>query len=104
MRATIELRLFGDAEGGRTGPVAVGYSPDWITGQRTPDGDDFHMGRIAWLEVDPLWPGHQSRAVVETFWPDGRGWTHLRTGDLLSVHEGSRAIGTATVVDPLTDT
>ena len=98
MRLVVDLTLHTPERGGRQTSIARDYSPDWRTGASTPGGSDMHAARVEWLAVETLRPGERAEAVLVTLWPDGRGWTHLVPGDPVGALEGSREVGTATVV------
>jgi hypothetical protein len=93
----MDVELLDERNGGRSTPVSTGYSPDWATGV-VGGSSDMHAGRIVDMNPSPIRPGGRALVTVETLWPDGRGWTHLRPGDPVSLLEGPRVVGTGVVV------
>jgi hypothetical protein len=104
LRLKVDFELAASSEGGENGHITADYRPDWATGHVDSAGTaDYHGAVVEWLAVPKLEPGQRALAVLRTFWPDGRGWTHLRVGDRLTALEGPRIVGSATVVELLDD-
>lgn len=93
-----ELTLLATEEGGRKGPFASGYRPQWDLGDRTEDGAIAFSDAEVWLEDElALSPGCTAVVRLHPFFPEF--WSGVREGSLLGLYEGNRRLGEARVVE-----
>ncbi|MFC5219817.1 hypothetical protein [Streptomyces coerulescens] len=100
VRAT--LTLLGTDEGGRRGAFSGDgqLRPLWDIGNRTSDGErDLNIASV-WVEfAQELGPGETADVRLAPLSPEQ--WRNLKTGDVITMHEGRPAVGTATVIEVL---
>ncbi|MCQ4041923.1 hypothetical protein ACFOSC_31680 [Streptantibioticus rubrisoli] len=74
--------------------------PLWDIGSRTADGQRELNIAALWVEFAPqLGPGQTADVRLAPLHPEH--WRHLKTGDVITMHEGRPAVGTATVIEVL---
>jgi hypothetical protein len=96
IRAELALRTTED--GGRRGPFASGYRPQWDLGDRTPDGRILYSDAELWLETEAmLSPGCTAIVRLHPFFPEY--WGGVREGATLGMYEGNRLLGEARVLE-----
>lgn len=93
-----DLRLVAPESGGRRTPIpgAGQLRAMWAIGcQGTEGRSDLHVARI-WVEsLRELQPGGQGTVRLAPLTP--LNWLHLRTGDVITMHEQRTVAGTATI-------
>ncbi|MBW8737042.1 MAG: hypothetical protein JF621_07900 [Streptomyces turgidiscabies] len=74
--------------------------PLWDIGNRTADGErDLNIATL-WVEfAEELAPGETADVRLAPLSPEQ--WRHLKVGDVITMHEGRPASGTATVIEVL---
>ena len=92
----VALRLLPTAEGGRQGPIARDYRPNWNLGHLWDGEPTVHSGRVFLDEHAWLHPGEEGVATVEPLAPEF--WGGAVPGATFPVQEGSRVIGHARVL------
>ncbi|MFF8905410.1 hypothetical protein [Streptomyces olivaceoviridis] len=100
VRATLSL-LEAEKGGRRTAFSGDGrLRPLWDIGNRTADGErDVNVAAL-WVEfAEELGPGETADVRLAPLRPGQ--WRHLRVGDVITMHEGSPVVGTATVIEVL---
>jgi hypothetical protein len=96
VRAT--LTLLRTEDGGREGPFASGYRPQWDLGHRTEDGTVLFSDAEVWLEDGlMLNPGATGIVHMHPFFPEY--WENVREGSVLGLYEGNRHLGNARVLE-----
>lgn len=103
MLLTIELQLTPTNLGGKQFPIRAGYSACWANGDVNSTGETvYHDAPIVLLDPEMIEPGGKGSAAIQPISPDAIGWEHVRVGDVLTMVEGSREYGSATVtsIDP----
>jgi hypothetical protein len=95
-----ELRLFPPSEGGRAAAVPSPgiLRPLWDIGQRTPTGQpNLRVARL-WIEHAPeLAPGSAGFVRLAPLAP--LDWLGLRPGRPVTMHEGTPAVGSGTIIE-----
>jgi len=92
---TARLRLLSTEAGGRKMPIWTNYRPSFDVGgtwQRTSTLND---ARISLVERDALAPDEEALVIIEPLTPEF--WGQLRVGSTITVQEGSRVVGHATI-------
>ncbi|MBV7652608.1 hypothetical protein ABZ649_05090 [Streptomyces albidoflavus] len=100
VRAT--LTLLGTDEGGRQGAFSGDgqLRPLWDIGNRTSDGERDLNIALVWVEfAQELGPGETADVRLAPLSPEQ--WRNLKPGDVITMHEGRPAVGTATVIEVL---
>jgi translation elongation factor EF-Tu-like GTPase len=91
------LHLLTHEEGGRLSPIASGYRSCWAF---PPDvHDEWHDGPLT-IESGPgVWldPGQETTVRLHPLVPDL--WPSISPGLRLTMHEGSRVVGVAEVIE-----
>jgi elongation factor Tu len=92
---TVTLRLLTAEEGGRHTPIFNHYRPQWniVRDDGTWGHHDAMFQRLA---KDPLYPGEETEAEIEPFYP--LFWTAVRPGMTIGAFEGGRQVGEAEVL------
>ncbi|MFC7551000.1 hypothetical protein [Plantactinospora sp. GCM10030261] len=94
-----DLALFATDNSGRRTPIpgAGVLRPLWAIGHHTPAGEpDLRIARI-WVEnASELVPGTTGSIRLAPL--DPTAWSHLRPGDLITMHESRPPAGTAMIV------
>jgi translation elongation factor EF-Tu-like GTPase len=87
------LRLTPSSEGGRKTPLRTGYRANWRLGK-----DDVQAGAPITIE-DREWlePGAEAVVRLHPMFPEY--WESVVAGARITMYEGSRRVGTATVLD-----
>ncbi|HET9449632.1 MAG TPA: hypothetical protein VFO83_02055 [Aggregicoccus sp.] len=93
------LRLLTTEEGGRKGPIASDYRPDWNIGNRHEGRLELNGGRVFLEDREWLHPGEESVVRVEPLVSDR--WMHVTPGMQMAMHEGSHICGVATVLETI---
>src|SRR5439155_15829377 len=97
MQLVVSIRLLSSVEGGRSNPISLGYRASWNFRDLTRDGlPHLHDAPIVVLSPDPLLPGVEGEAEIVPLAPEF--WSDVHPGALLSAHEGSRRVATATLI------
>ncbi|WP_323137941.1 hypothetical protein [Streptomyces sp. NBC_01433] len=94
------LSLLRTEEGGRrTAFSGDGHlRPLWGIGNRAPNGERAVNVARLWVEQVPrMAPGESATVRLAPLSPEQ--WRHLRPGDVITMHEGRPAVGTATVIE-----
>jgi hypothetical protein len=92
------LTLLPTDEGGRKGPFASGYRPQWDLGDRTEDGAIVFSDAEVWLEDElTLSPGDAAVVRLHPSFPEF--WRGVCEGSLLGLYEGNRRLGDAHVLE-----
>jgi hypothetical protein len=95
-----ELQLLAPHDGGRRAPVpGTGQlRPMWALGHPSPESAaHLHDARI-WVESAPeISPGGRGAIRLAPLTPSN--WRHLTPGDVITMHEGQPASGTATITE-----
>jgi translation elongation factor EF-Tu-like GTPase len=94
------LRLLTTGEGGRRGPIASDYRPDWNIGNRHEGQPELNGGRVFLEDREWLQPGEEAVVRIEPLVSDR--WRHVTPGLQMAMHEGSRICGVATVLETIT--
>jgi hypothetical protein len=97
VQLTIAIRLTSTAEGGRRSAISPGYRSCWGNGDTVDGAEQFHDAPILILDPNTVAPGDSGVAVIQPILPDAIGWEDVRVGDVMTMVEGSRVCGTATV-------
>jgi hypothetical protein len=92
----VRLRLLSTAEGGKTKPIYSDYRPHWNTGATWTGAPVLSDARVMLEDRDALHPGEECIARLEPLFPEF--WDQVRVGAALTMHEGSRELGHATVL------
>jgi len=95
----IRLRLFATASGGRATAIRSDYRPDWDLGSTWRGRPTLNGGRVMLEDRPELSPGAEGIARVEPLAPEF--WEGVRPGQIIPMHEGSRVVGEATVLETL---
>jgi hypothetical protein len=96
VRAELSLRATDD--GGRKGPIASGYRPQWDLGDRTEDGGIVYSDAEVWLETElMLSPGCTTIIRLHPFFPEY--WERVQAGATLGLYEGNRLLGEARILE-----
>lgn len=82
-------------EGGRAHGMFSGYRPSFWWGEVSERGREYHDAQITFEMVETLAPGEEATAILQPLRPEY--WHDVSVGSVLSVHEGARLVGTATV-------
>ena len=91
------LSLLATEDGGRKGPFASGYRPQWDVGLRE-DGRILFSDAEVQLENDlKLEPGDTTVVRLHPFFPEF--WRDVREGSMLGLYEGNRKLGEARVLE-----
>jgi hypothetical protein len=92
------LSLLTTDQGGRRGPFASGYRPQWDLGQRTEDGHILFSDAEVWLEDELMLPPGAAAVVrLHPFFPEF--WEDVRPGAVLGLYEGNTRLGEAEVLE-----
>ncbi|WTF97926.1 hypothetical protein OHA19_00880 [Streptomyces sp. NBC_00012] len=94
------LSLLRAEEGGRqTAFSGQGQlRPLWDIGNRAPCGEQAANIARLWVEGAPgLAPGESATVRLAPLCPEQ--WHHLQPGDVITMHEGMPAVGTATIIE-----
>jgi hypothetical protein len=93
----IQLRLRSTSQGGRTGPIRTGYRTHWDAGAMC-DGEPMQSDAAFVIEdADWLAPGETAEGRIYAFFPER--WSHVKPGTTIHAYEGSKRVGTATVLE-----
>ncbi|MFJ5730944.1 hypothetical protein [Streptomyces paradoxus] len=98
IRADLNLRPA--EETGRHSPIpgAGVLRPMWSIGHRASNGEPALNIAFLWVEFAlEIPPG--GRASVRIMPLDASQWRHLNSGDVITMHEGGPAVGTATILE-----
>ena len=94
----VSLTLLTTEQGGRKGPFASGYRPQWDLGHRDEDGRIVFSDAEVWLENEVmLHPGGTAVVRLHPFFPEY--WHGVREGSVLGLYEGARRLGEARVLE-----
>jgi hypothetical protein len=88
------FRILTAAESGRNGPVFSGYRCQFRLGLR---GEGHNDGAVFFEGADQVDPGAEAIARILPGVPEY--WADLRVGAQIRLHEGSRVVGFATILD-----
>ena len=91
------VTIYKNIDGARTAPVYSGYRP----AHRIRD-DYLTSGTHTYLDTDELHPGQSAFANIVFITPEVYPHT-LQSGSVLELHEGSRVIGSAEVIEVYND-
>jgi hypothetical protein len=90
------LRLIGGAQG-RTTPIRSGYRPHFECGATWLGGPMQTTGSVYLIDRETLAPGEEGEVRIAPMSPEF--WGSVRPGSIIVSHEGSRAMGHATVIE-----
>jgi hypothetical protein len=83
---------------GRQRPISSGYRCNCWIGARTDDGTPTYNDAVIYLESrESLEPGASGTVRIQPAFPDQ--WSQVDVGSLIEVCEGSRAVGSAKVLE-----
>jgi Domain of unknown function (DUF5063) len=89
------LRLLKTEEGGRQRPIQSGYRPDWDLGTTWLGQPSMTGGKVTLEGVQELAPGDEADVLLTPRAEEG--WCGAELGAEISMHEGSRVVGYATL-------
>ncbi|MFI9840410.1 hypothetical protein ACIHFD_25475 [Nonomuraea sp. NPDC051941] len=95
-----ELCLLPTEEGGRKVPIlpGKGLRPMWDIGRRTPEGELSISIAFLWVEGHtPLEPGRCAPVRLLPLTPEH--WRHLKSSDVITMHETRPPSGTARIIE-----
>ncbi len=93
---SVRVRLLPTELGGRTGPILTDYRPSWDLGNTWLGEATINDGRVSLEGCAELAPGAEGLARVEPLAPEF--WGGVRVGSVISMQEGNRVVGHATVL------
>ena len=90
------LRLLSTAAGGRATPITNDYRPHWDAGAKWNGEPVLSDARVILEDREELQPGEECVVRLEPLFPEF--WVQVRVGATLTMHEGQRVLGHATVL------